>query len=303
MIILKKIAVLEIIRPQQWYKNFLIFLPLIFSQQLIFPEIVTENIIGFFILCGAFGGTYIINDIIDFKKDLQHTVKSKRPLPSGRITKKQAIVYAISLLTLSEVSAFILDPSFFMITTIMIILTLSYSLYVKNIFLVDIFFIAINFVLRAVSGSFLIDSSGNFPISPWLIMGVFFVALLLAFGKRKSEIIFMKDSASKHRKVLDEYTPEILNFSIGITAASLVIAYSIYSMTGPPQINDWRLVLTIPVFFFIMILYVNHMLKGDYKGKELNSLLFKEKKLLGSVLLYLIMVLILIYLVPTNFFK
>jgi len=185
----------------------------------------------------------------------------------------------------------------------MIILTLSYSLYVKNIFLVDIFFIAINFVFRAVSGTFLIDTSEYFPISPWLIMGVFFVALLLAFGKRKNEIIFMKDSAFNHRKVLNEYTPEILNFSIGITSASLVIAYSIYAMSGPPQINDWRLVLTIPVFFFTMILYVNHMLKGDYKGKELTSLLFKEKKLVGSVLLYIIMVLILIYLAPSNYFK
>jgi len=134
-------------------------------------------------------------------------------------------------------------------------------------------------------------------------MGVFFVALLLAFGKRKNEIIFMKDSALKHRKVLNEYTPEILNFSIGITAASLVITYSIYSMSGPPQINDWRLVITIPVFFFIMILYVNHMLKGDYKGKELNTLLLKEKKLLGSVLLYILMVFVLIYLIPSNYFK
>jgi len=300
---LKKIAALEIIRPQQWYKNCLIFLPIIFSQQLIFPEIVTKNIFGFLILCAAFGGAYIINDIIDYKKDLQHAEKSKRPLTSGRITKKQAIGYACSLLILSEVSAFILDPSFFILTTIMIILTLSYSFYVKNIFLVDIFFISINFVLRAVSGSFLIDTSEYFPISPWLIMGVFFVALLLAFGKRKNEIIFLNDSALKHRKVLKEYTPEILNFSIGVTSASLIITYSIYSMSGPPQINDWRLVLTIPVFFFTLILYVNHMLKGDYKGKELNSLLFKERKLAGAVLLYISMVLILIYLIPPNFFK
>jgi len=264
---------------------------------------MSKNIFAFLILCGAFGGAYIINDLIDYKKDLQHAEKSKRPLTSGRITKNQAIVYAISLLIISEVSAFILDSSFFILTTIMIIITLSYSAYIKNIFLLDIFFISINFLLRAISGSFLIEPSEYFPISPWLIMGVFFVALLLAFGKRKSEIMFMNDSAKKHRKVLNEYTPEILNFSIGVTAASLIVAYSIYSMTGPPQINDWRLVITIPVFFFTMILYVSHLFKGDYRGKELNSLLLKEKKLIGSVLVYIIMVVILIYFVPANYFK
>jgi len=295
-------SLLRIIRPQQWYKNFLIFLPVIFSQQLFDFEIITQNIYGFLILCMAFGGTYVINDILDLKKDIIHPEKSKRPLASGKITKNQAIIYAISLLIVAEILAFFLDPSFFIVTTLMIVLTLSYSFYVKNIFLADVFFISINYILRAVAGTFLIAISDNFGMSPWLIMGVFFVALLLSFGKRKNEIAFLSDSALKHRKVLSEYSPEILNFSIGITAATIIISYSIYSISGPPQINDWRLVLTIPVFFFILILYVNLMFKGEYRGKEFNYLLTKNKKLLGSVILYVIMVLVLIYVVPANYF-
>ncbi|KKK83342.1 hypothetical protein LCGC14_2794370, partial [marine sediment metagenome] len=87
---LKKNSAIEIIRPQQWYKNFLIFLPIIFSQQIFEIEILTKTVFGFIILCMAFGGSYIVNDLIDYKRDLTHPEKVKRPLTSGRITKKQA---------------------------------------------------------------------------------------------------------------------------------------------------------------------------------------------------------------------
>jgi 4-hydroxybenzoate polyprenyltransferase len=300
---LKKTSAIEIIRPQQWYKNLLIFLPIIFSQQIFEIEILTNTVFGFIILCMAFGGSYIVNDLIDYKKDLTHPEKVKRPLTSGKITKKQAIGLAFSLLIVAEFLAFLLNPIFFIITTLMILSTLSYSAFLKNIFLVDVFFIAINYVLRAISGFFLLDLSKISSISPWLIMGVFFVALLLSFGKRKSEILYLKDSANNHRKTLSEYTPETLNFCIGITAATVIIAYSIYAITGPPQINDWRLVLTIPVFFFNLILYVIHMLKGGYKGKEFNYLLKTDKKILGGMVILFLMVIVLIYFVPDNYFN
>ena len=303
MLELKKTSAIEIIRPQQWYKNFLIFLPIIFSQQIFEIEILTKTVFGFIILCMAFGGSYVVNDLIDYKRDLTHPEKVKRPLTSGRITKKQAIVLAFSLLIVAEFLAFILNPIFFIFTTLMILTTLSYSAFLKNIFLVDVFVIANNYVLRAVSGFFLLNPSKDPYFSPWLVMGVFFVALLLSFGKRKSEIMYLKDSANNHRKTLSEYGPETLNFCIGITAATIIIAYSIYAITGPPEINDWRLVLTIPIFFFNLILYVNHMLKGDYKGKEFNYLLKSDKKLLGGIVILFLMVIVLIYFVPGNYFN
>jgi len=300
---LKKNSAIEIIRPQQWYKNLLIFLPIIFSQQIFEIEIVTKTVFGFIILCMAFGGSYVVNDLIDYKRDLTHPEKVKRPLTSGLITKKQAIGLAFSLIIVAEFLSFILNPIFFIFTTLMILTTLSYSAFLKNIFLVDVFVIANNYVLRAVSGFFLLDPSKDPYFSPWLVMGVFFVALLLSFGKRKSEIMYLKDSANNHRKTLSEYGSETLNFCIGITAATIIIAYSIYAITGPPEINDWRLVLTIPIFFFNLILYVNHMLKGDYKGKEFNYLLKSDKKLLGGIVILFLMVIVLIYFVPGNYFN
>lgn len=295
---MEKNSILEIIRPQQWYKNLLIFLPLIFSLQLFDLNMLFRSILGFIVLCIAFGGMYIINDVIDSKKDKIHPKKSKRPIPSGRISKNQAVIFAGILLTLSEFLSFMLDPSFFIVLSAMILLTVIYSIKIKNIFLLDVIFISSNFVLRALSGTFLIDT----PVSLWLIIGIFLVALLLSFGKRFNEINFLNDKAIQHRRALNHYTTHILHYVLGIIALSLIIAYSIYAISGPPHINDWRLVISIPLVIFIVIQYVSLTLKGKYQGKEFNDFIFAEKSLLFSITIFILAIVILLYLLPASYF-
>ena len=117
----------EIIRPKQWYKNLLLFLPLIFSSNLFDFELTIRSIAGFILLCMVFGGTYIINDIVDLKKDLLHPKKAKRPLPSKRITKNQAITYAGLLFLISGIFSFYLSLNFFLIVLLIVVLTIAYS--------------------------------------------------------------------------------------------------------------------------------------------------------------------------------
>jgi len=293
------IALIEIIRPKQWYKNFLIFVPLVFSLNLNNPESVFLSIIGFVILCLASGGSYTINDVIDYKKDLLHAEKKKRPIPSGRLSKNFAMLYGFILIASSLYFANFLNTGFFIIVSLLIISNLLYSKKGKNIFLLDVFMISINFVLRAVAGAFVIDVD----VSPWLIIGIFFVALLLAFSKRLNELKLLKDEAIGHRKVLGEYSITFLNYSIGITSATVILAYSIYSIEGVGDIADWRLVLTIPVVFFIVLLYVNNIIQGKFFSKEFNDLLTGDKKFLVSILVYIFMVIVLIYLIPSSFFN
>jgi len=293
------IALIEIIRPKQWYKNFLIFVPLVFSLNLNNPESIFLSVIGFVILCLASGGSYTINDVLDYKKDLLHAEKKKRPIPSDRLSKNYAIVYGFILIASSLIFANLLNTGFFIIVSLLIISNLLYSKKGKNIFLVDVFMISINFVLRAVAGAFVIDVG----VSPWLIIGIFFVALLLAFAKRLNELNLLKDEAMGHRKVLAEYSTNFLNYSIGITSATVILAYSIYSIEGVGDIADWRLVLTIPVVFFIVLLYVNNIIQGKFFSKEFNDLLTGDKKFLVSIIVYIIMVIVLIYLVPSSFFN
>lgn len=292
-------VIIEIIRPKQWYKNLLIFVPLVFSLHLFNVNLVPSVLLGFVALCLNFGSSYVINDLIDYKKDILHPEKSKRPLPSGRISRKQAITYALFLIVISEFLSYLLGIPFLIINSSMFILTLIYSLRAKDIFLVDVFLISINYILRAVSGAFLL----NVKISPWLIMGVFFLALLLSLGKRKNEISFLKDKAIEHRKILNEYSSGILDYAIGVTSATLILSYSIYSMTGPTSVNDWRLVLTIPIAFFILILYINRMYNGGYGGKELNDLLVADKKLIIAIVMFIAAVIFLLYFIPQSYFK
>ena len=294
-----KIAIIEILRPKQWYKNFLLLVPLVFSLNLFDSHSVLVSLLGFFILCLSSSGSYIINDLIDFKRDSLHPEKALRPIPSGRVSRRLAIPLSLILLTVSEILSYQLGLPFLAANSALIVLTLIYSSYAKNIFLLDIFLISINYVLRAVSGAFALE----IKISPWLIMGVFFLALLLALAKRKNEILFLKENAVDHRKILKEYSNDILNYSIGVTSATIILAYSIYSMTGPANVNDWRLVLTIPVAFFILILFINQTYNGSYSGKELNNLLAKDKKLVGGVLFFIILVIFLLYVAPPFYFK
>jgi 4-hydroxybenzoate polyprenyltransferase len=290
---------IELLRPKQWYKNFLIFVPLIASHNLSELDSIVFTIYGFIILCLSSGGAYIINDIIDAKKDLLHPEKKHRPIPSGKISKKNAIIISIILLIFAEASSFYLDFQFFIINSFLIASMILYSIKIKNIFLIDVFSISINYVLRALAGAFLIDVR----VSPWLIIGIFFLALLLAFGKRKTEIMFLDSNSFKYRNVLNEYSKEFLNYSIIIVASTIIVVYSIYAINGPIEIGDWRLAITIPVAFFILILYINSIFLGKYKIKELNDLLISDKKIMISILVYCILTISLIYLIPNNYFK
>jgi len=291
--------VIKTMRPEQWYKNLLVFVPVVLSLNLTDINAVILSLAGFAVLCMSSGGSYVINDLIDYRNDLLHPEKKKRPIALGKISKNEAIVFAIFLIVASQVFAFLINVEFFVINSLLIISMMVYSVRAKNIFLIDVFFISVNYVLRATAGAFIIDVN----LSPWLIIGIFLLALLLAFGKRKSEIIFFQENALELSRVLKKYSKNILKYSTIIISATIIITYSLYSMNGPEEIGDWRLVLTIPVVFFILFFYTGSLFAGGYKGKELNDLLLSEKRFFASIIVYIVMTIILIYFVPDSYFK
>ena len=293
------LAAFDIFRPKQWYKNLLIFIPIVGSLNISDTNSIFLSLVGFGILCMSSSGTYILNDLIDSKKDSLHPRKKNRAIPSGKITRNQAIILIATLLVISEILAILLNVQFFILNSILIASMIIYSIKIKNIFLMDVFSIAINYVFRAMSGAYLIDVK----ISPWLIIGIFLLALLLAFGKRKNELMFLDKSLLEFRHVLKQYSQKILNYAIIITATAVILVYSIYAINGPEQIGDWRLIITIPVAFFILISYLTKLFSGKNEGKELDDLLVSDKKLLLSILSYVVLTIILIYLIPPNIFN
>ena len=293
-------SIISLLRIQQWYKNIIIFLGLAFGLHLLSIESIFVSILGFAALCLITSAGYIRNDIIDIQQDKIHPEKCKRPLPSGQITLKNAHVMFLVTIGLGLLLSFYLDLLFGVFMTVLIINTEIYSRITKNIVFLDVFVIGINFVIRAVSGIVLINAS----ISPWIILGVFFVALFLGFMKRKSEIITLKSSAANHRKVLNNYTKTSLNISVFISAMTILAIFTIYSIIGPSDelkqqiFDDGRLILTVPFIIFIILrqLYlskINHILiqKNEF---------YKDKFTAIAIIFYSIFTLILLY---TDFYS
>ena len=275
------------LRIKQWYKNVVIFLGVVFGMVLLSPENILVSVLGFFALCLITSSGYIRNDILDVKYDKIHPEKKKRPLASNKITLKQANIIFLIVFSVAVIFSFSLDWFFGVLMIILFVNTEIYSRFTKKIIFLDVFAIGINFVIRAISGIILI----NTPISPWIILGVFFVALFLAFLKRKSEKITLKDSAAKHRRVLKYYTQNMLDYSVYFSGIMIAITYVIYSIIG--HFLDGRLILSIP-FIIIAVLRqfqlskLNHPLiqKNEFYNDKITAIILISYSLFTLILLY-----------------
>lgn len=280
---------IEIIRPHQWYKNLLIFIGIIFAGKIGELNLFPALIIGFFMLSLVSGVNYIINDLRDLEKDSQHPEKKSRPLPSGKISKSAAIIYAVILLLFSIVGSFKLSLLFGISALAIFLTSQMYTFWLKNIVFADVITIAINFVWRAVSGTFLI----SVRVSPWLIICTFLLALFLALCKRKGDLSVLGENAPKHKEVLNHYTPELLNASIAITAATLILSYSLYSSQA---LHSGLLMLTIPVATFLVFRYLYLTYSGSPIDRNPETV-FLDKQFAVGMALWLAMTLLILYIV------
>ena len=285
-------SIISLLRVQQWYKNIIIFFGIVFALELVSPANIFVSILGFIALCLITSAGYIRNDILDLQQDKIHPEKCKRPLPSGQITLKKANTVFLIIIGIGLLLSFSLDLLFGVFMIALIINTEIYSRITKNIVFLDVFAIGINFVIRAVCGIVLI----NTPISPWIVFGVFCVALFLGFMKRKSEITTLKNSASSHRKVLSRYTKFSLNISVFISAMMILAIFTIYSVIGP--FDDGRLILTIP-FIALIILRQLYLSKINHTLIQKNEF-YKDKLTAIAIISYSIFTLILLY---TDFYS
>ena len=277
----------SLFRIKQWYKNVVIFLGIVFGMALFSPENIIVSILGFFVLCLITSSGYIRNDILDLERDKLHPDKKNRPLASGKITLKQANSIFLGVFSIALVFSFSLDLVFGIMMIILVVNTEIYSRFTKNIVFVDTFAIGINFVIRAVSGLILINTT----ISPWIVLGVFFVALFLAFLKRKSEKINLGNSAEKHRSVLRLYRKNVLDLSVYVSGLMIIFTYITYSIIG--HFLDGRLIFSIP-FVIAAVLRLFQLSRNNHPLIEKNEF-YKDKIVLGLLTGYSLITLILLY--------
>ena len=275
-------------RPKQWYKNLILFVGIVFSLNLLNLQMWLNVIAAFAIFCMLSGSEYIINDIIDIEKDRKHPTKRKRPIASGKLKKSHALLFALVMIICAEEGAYVINKSFFVISISYLLLILLYSLVLKYLIIVDLLVISVGFVIRAVAGCLAV----NVFISPWLIICAFLLALFLALGKRRHELILLGEEAKGHRKILEEYSTEMLDQMICITSGALIISYSLYTFLA----DNSYMMLTIPFAIYGLFRYLFLVHAKNFGGET--EMIFKDKGMLLSMILWAVLVVVILYGVP-----
>jgi len=280
-------------RPKQWYKNFAVFVALVFSFNLSNVDMWFYITSAFVIFCLLSGSEYLLNDIIDRKNDQSHPRKSNRPIASGKLKVSHALAFAILLIAVSFGAGYLISIPFLLICIVFLFLILSYSLYLKHFIIVDVLVISSGFVIRAMAGviaAYVIDK--KVEMSPWLVICAFLLALFLALGKRRHELVLLGENAKEHRKILEEYSAVMLDQMISIATAALIISYSLYTFLTENQ----YMMFTIPVVVYGLFRYLFLIHAKNFGGEP--EMLFKDKGLLVSMGMWVLLVLIILYGIP-----
>jgi len=264
------IELLRLMRPHQWVKNAFVLTGLLFGHAWHNPALVTQALIAFVAFCLISSTIYILNDIVDIEQDRHHPTKRKRPLPSGKLKISKAATFAFVLGATALTLASFASSTVVVILLIYAVMNVAYSLKLKHVVILDVFIIATGFMLRILAGTLGL----GIPPSQWLLLCGLMVTLFLGFSKRRAEIIALSDDKTAHRKVLEDYSPVLLDKMIVVTAAGLIMSYSLYTM-NPETIRihgTANLIYTVPfviygVFRYIFLLH--HQSRGTDTAKDL----------------------------------
>jgi 4-hydroxybenzoate polyprenyltransferase len=247
-------ALLRTLRPTQWSKNVFVLAPLFLAQKLGEPEAVRLAAVAFAAFCLTSSVVYIINDLRDRAEDRRHPLKRRRPIAAGEIGVATAVGLAAVLLAAAAALVRLLPAPFLPLIGGYLLLNLLYSLRLKQVVILDVMLVAVGFVLRVAGGAAAI----RVEVSDWLFLSTIFLALFLAFSKRRHELVLLEDVAAHQRQVLTHYSPTFLDQMINVVTASTVISYSLYA-TAPEtveKIGTNNLALTVPLVLFGIFRYL-----------------------------------------------
>lgn len=247
-------ALVKLSRPAHWPKNVFVLAPLVFAQLLHVPSAVARTLLAFVCFCAASSVVYVFNDYLDRDLDRKHPVKKLRPLAAGTISSTAALTFAAVLVVGLVLGASRLGSGFVAVILSYLALNALYSLGLKRVVILDVMIVSLGFVLRVLGGGAAI----SVEISAWLLLCTIFLALFLAFSKRRHELMLLADEARSQRLVLSHYNADFLDQMINVVTASTVVSYALYSV-APETVARFEtdfLVYTIPFVLFGIFRYL-----------------------------------------------
>jgi 4-hydroxybenzoate polyprenyltransferase len=323
--------VIQAMRPREWTKNLLLFAGVFFAGHLLRWSALWRAVIAAVAFCAASGAIYIFNDLLDIRRDRLHPTKRLRPLASGALSRRAAVVgmvvaFALAALlarlplggTPAELAVRLWPPSlnlrpathavlttsdpygalggsvllFGLLLVAYMALQVAYSLRLKHIVLVDVFAIAAGFVLRALAGAVAVAV----PISSWLYLCTILLSLFLGLSKRRQEVVLLEDGAIAHRQILEEYSLPLLDQLITIVTSATIITYSLYTFQSETA-GDRRLMVTIPFAIYGIFRYL-YLVQQRRMGGNPAEVLLRDRHIQAVVIGWVAVALFVLYVVP-----
>ncbi len=262
-------GLLALLRPKQWIKNGFVFAPLVFAGEFLDGEAVTRAMLAFVLFCLASSAAYIVNDLKDIERDRLHPKKSRqRPLAAGIVTPRQAL-FLLAILYGIIVFGGLSMPKLLAVLASYLLLNLAYTVVLKHQPVVDIFIIAIGFVLRVYAGAVAL----SVPVSDWMFITTLCLALYLAAVKRRQEL---QQTNKQGRMVLERYSIRLVDRYAEMSATGALVFYSMFVMSARPQ-----LVVTVPLVLFGLFRYW-YVVEEQEVGESPTDALLADWQLLAT---------------------
>ena len=264
------------LRPRQWLKNLLLFAGIVFAAQLGDPTRWLQAVAAFVAYCAASSAAYLVNDLRDVAADRQHPVKRRRPIARGELRSRTAIALACGLALGAVTIAAALGLASLACLVGFVALQAAYTLRLKHVVLVDVLVIAALFVIRAAAGAIAVDVR----ISPWLLVCTGLLALFLALGKRRAELVLVGAERTPGRPVLEGYSIALVDQLLAAVAGATIVAYALYTVTAR---DSYALVTTVPFVVFGLARYLQLLHRRDDAGEEPENVLLGDLPILVTV--------------------
>ena len=292
-------AYLRLLRPKDWAKNLFLFLPLFFGREFTNVYKLGNLTLGFIAFCCIASSIYIINDYRDREDDRKHPVKCKRPLASGEVSPSTGLLICGLLIIVGFSLAWWIRDKFLFVLSIYFLINLAYSLGLKAIPILDLMLLAAGFVLRIKGGSVI----AYVPLSEWIVIMVFLLAVFMAIGKRRDDVLLKLSSGVDMRKSVKGYNLELLNTLLALVCAVIIVAYLMYTMSpatlaymGTKRLYYTTVFVLAGIMRYLQIIYV----QADSGSPT--KILYKDRFIQVTLLLWIASYILILYTKNLTFF-
>jgi len=294
------VAYLRLLRPKDWAKNLFLFLPLFFGREFTNVQKLASLSLGFIAFCCIASSIYIINDYRDREDDRRHPVKCKRPLASGAVAPSSALIICGLLIVAGFGLAWFIREKFFFVLFIYFLINLAYSMGLKAIPILDLILLAAGFVLRIKGGSVI----SLVPLSEWIVIMVFLLAIFMAIGKRRDDVLLKLSSGVDMRKSVKGYNLDLLNSLLAFVCAVIVVSYLMYTMSpvtiaymGTTRLYYTTVFVLAGIMRYLQIIYI-HSDSGSP-----TKILYKDRFIQVTLLLWIASYILILYTKNLTFFN